>query len=430
MSKKLFSVFVLLVAMSMLAAACGGTGGTDTDTDSSSGAEETDGGGESEAIACEEGTYKIAYQGPLTGDYAALGENMVRGIDLAVQQVNEGEVDLPSGKSLPEGVELEVAEFDSQGSPDQAPALAQQIAGDETILAVDGPAFSGETNAAGPILDEAGVLFVSPSATGTDLTEQGWTHFFRTVATDAAQGPVAAQFIAEELGATKVAVIDDSSDYGKGLADLVASSLEELGAEVVSRQGVEAGQQDYSAAVGQVAQSGAEAVFFGGYYSEAGLIRKQLAEQGGEDITFVSDDGTYDPAFVETAGEEAAEGSYVTYPGVNPDDADPEFVSGFEELSGEAPGAFSVEAYQNAILIADAIANAGCDREGITEYVRNFEGNVLGKDISFDEKGDIATQAYNVFKVEGGAFQFETEVAAPGGGESSGGEEATEEATE
>ena len=432
MSKKLFSIFVLLVAMSMLAAACGGTGGG---TGSGSGGEEpsegADGGSEETAgVECEEGTYKIAYQGPLTGDYAALGENMVRGIDLAVEQVNNGEAELPSGKSLPEGVELEVAEFDSQGSPDQAPALAQQIAGDETILAVDGPAFSGETNAAGPILDEAGVAFVSPSATGTDLTEQGWTHFFRTVATDAAQGPVAAQFIAEELGATKVAVIDDSSDYGKGLADLVASSLEELGAEVVERQGVEAGQQDYSAVVGQVAQSGAEAVFFGGYYSEAGLIRKQLAEQGGEDITFVSDDGTYDPAFVETAGEEAAEGSYVTYPGVNPEDADPEFVSGFEELSGEAPGAFSVEAYQNAVLIADAIANAGCDREGITEYIRSFDGEVLGKQISFDEKGDIATQAYNVFKVEGGAFQFETEVAAPGGGESGGDEAATEEATE
>lgn len=420
MSKKIAGMLALLAALSMLAAACGGTP-TETDdeeTDAPAESEPATDATESEAATtggaeCTEGTYKIAYQGPLTGDYAALGENMVRGIELAVEQANNGEAELPGGGTLPEGVTLEVAEFDSQGSPDQAPALAQQIASDETILAVDGPAFSGETNASGPIFQESGVPFVTPSATNPDLTQQGWDFFFRTVATDAAQGPVAARFIAEELGAENVAVLDDSSDYGKGLADLVESSLEELGATVVERQGVEAGQQDYSAVVGQVAQSGADAVFFGGYYSEAGLIRRQLVDAGATDIVFVSDDGTFDAEFINVAGDEAAEGSYVTYPGANPSEADPAFLSEFQELAGADPGAFSIEAYQNALLITDAIATVGCDRTAIRDHIRDFSGTVFGKDISFDENGDIATQSYNVFKVTDGEWGFEAEVAPP-----------------
>ncbi len=138
MSKKLFSMFTLLLALSMLLAACGGTPGTEETEEASGTTDGAEAAGGTEAAGCEPGTYKIAYQGPLTGDNAALGTNMINAIELAITQANEG-------GELPEGVTLEAARFDSQGNPDQAPPLAQQAVADEAILAMVGPAFSGET---------------------------------------------------------------------------------------------------------------------------------------------------------------------------------------------------------------------------------------------------------------------------------------------
>jgi branched-chain amino acid transport system substrate-binding protein len=239
--KRRLPLIVLLLVLSLVAAACGsdtvGSGDpsedssdtespSDTDTESEEPTEDDTTGGGGDLT----GDFKIAYQGPLTGDNAALGVNMVRGVELAINELTESG-DLGD-------ITLTIEELDSQGDPAQAPALANQAAADDSVLAVIGPAFSGETAASGPIYEEAGLPFVSPSATNPDLSEEGWTYFFRTVATDAAQGPVAATFITENLGFTQVAVIDDASEYGKGLADIVEESLVEQGAEGVAREGI------------------------------------------------------------------------------------------------------------------------------------------------------------------------------------------------
>ena len=405
MSKKLFSILSLLLVFTLVAAACGGGGGeedTASDTETSG---TTDGATEDTASA---ESVKIAYQGPLTGDNAALGINMLCGIELAMQELNDAG----------ETPTIELMQLDSQGSPDQAPALANQAAGDESVIAVIGPAFSGESAAAGPIYEQAGLPMISPSATNPDLSQNGWTNWFRTVATDATQGPVAAKYIAENLGAEKVAVIDDSSEYGKGLADIVESSLEEAGAEVVFRQGVEAGQQDYSAIVGQVAQSGADAVFYGGYFSDAGLIRKQLVDNGAGDITFVSDDGAFDGGFIEVAGAEAAEGASVTFPGADPLSAPQEFLDGYGEVcDGQAPGAFSIEAYQNTLIVGEALKEGVTDRDGMREFLDNFDQEVFGKQITFTDEGDIAAQTFFIYTVEDGEFVQKEEVSVEAGTE-------------
>lgn len=410
MSKKLLYVLALTLSV-LLLAACGGTPGDDDDTDTTDTTDgATDGTDTAEGDGCPDGTYKVAYQGPITGDYAALGENMINGIQLAIDQATES-------AELGDGVELALAQFDSQGSGDQAPALANQAASDEEIVAMVGPAFSGESQAAGPILNEAGLPFITPSATTPSLSEQGWDFFFRTVGSDRDQGPVAARFIAEDLGATRVAVMDDASDYGKPLADFVEDTLEsEFDVEIVERQGVEAGQQDYSAAVGRVAQSGAEAVFFGGYYAEAGLIKQQLADAGAEDVAFVSDDGTFDDAYFDTAGN-AAENSYVTYPGIDVTSADPEFVDAYNEAYGGDPGAFSVESFQNTRIVIEALASGACEREEIRDFVRDFDGEVAGKQISFGENGDIAAGPFTIYRAEEGEWVVESENVTPPGAE-------------
>lgn len=403
MSKKLFSILSLLLVFTLVAAACGGGDDTASDTESPGTTDEATSdagdGGDVDSV-------KIAYQGPLTGDNAALGQNMLCGIQLAMQELNDaGET--PS---------IELVQLDTQGSPDQAPAVANQAAGDDEVIAVIGPAFSGESAAAGPIYEQAGLPMISPSATNPDLSQNGWTNWFRTVATDATQGPVAAKYIAENLGAENVAVIDDSSEYGKGLADIVESSLEDAGASVVFRQGVEAGQQDYSAIVGQVAQSGADAVFYGGYFSDAGLIRKQLVDNGAGDITFVSDDGAFDGGFIEVAGAEAAEGASVTFPGADPGSAPQDFLDAYGEIcDGKAPGAFSIEAYQNTLIVGEALKEGISDRDGLRDYLDNFDQEVFGKQITFTDEGDIAAQTFFIYTVEDGEFVQKEEVSVEAG---------------
>ena len=347
-------------------------------------------------------TVKIAYQGPITGDYQALGENMVRGVQVAIEELNaSGELD----------VTLELLELDSQADPAQAPALANQAAADPAVIAVVGPTFSGESAASGPIYEEAGLPFISPSATGVDLATNGWKFWFRTVATDAVQGPAAAQFIAENLGATKVAIIDDASEFGLGLANQVETSLTEAGVEIVAREGIEAGGTDFSTVVGTVVQSGAEAVFFGGYYPEAGLLRKQLVENGGEDITFVSDDGTFDPEFINIAGADEAEGCFVTFPGSDPSAVSEEFRTAFADATGgEEPGAYSVEAYQVALLIGEALKSGATDRQGVRDFVADFDGEIFGKHIQFLPTGDSAEQTFYVYQVQGGEWKQVEEI--------------------
>ena len=152
----------------------------------------------------------LAFFGPETGPAAGLGAPIIQGIELAIEEYN-ADADCA----------VELTKFDSQGSPDQAPSLATEAAGNETIVGIVGPAFSGESAAAGPIFAEAGLPTVSPSATNPTLSENGWDTFHRALGNDATQGPAAAKYICDTVGAKSVFVIDDASEYGAGLASIV-----------------------------------------------------------------------------------------------------------------------------------------------------------------------------------------------------------------
>ena len=125
--------------------------------------------------------------------------------------------------------QVKLKQFDSQGSETQAPALAKTAIDDKTVIGIVGPAFSGESKAADPAFNEAGLTTITPSATNPALAKNGWKTFFRALGNDASQGPAAAKYIKDDLKATKVFVMDDASEYGKGLADIVKSDLGRAG---------------------------------------------------------------------------------------------------------------------------------------------------------------------------------------------------------
>ncbi len=338
-------------------------------------------------------TYKIAYQGPLSGDNVALGENMQNGIQLAITEANEsGDYDFT----------VEYVATDDRGVEGQATAAAQLVIDDEDVIAAIGPAFSGPAEVAAPLYGEAGVLAVSSSATNPTLTEQGFPTFLRAVPNDFAQGAGMAQFLAAQDGVEKVILVDNVTPYGEGLAEVAEASLTELGLEV-ERSSVPVDTPDYSGAARTVVQSGADALVYAGYYQTAGPFAASLKDAGFDGIA-VSGDGTNDMQFLSLAGA-ASEGWYLTCPctDATADEATADFAERYQSAFNQPPGTYSAESYDVAQMIISAIAELGAEanRGSLYEAVATGSYEGLTKTFSFDENGEFTNDAIFMYQVQG-----------------------------
>jgi branched-chain amino acid transport system substrate-binding protein len=376
-----------VVAAALLLAGCGGSTGGDTEASGS--------GGGAAGEGCD---VAIGYFGALTGPAANLGIAIRNGVQLAVEQHNAESPDC----------EVELTEYDSQGDENQATGLAVQAINDQSVIGVVGPAFSGESKSAGPIFAEAGLPTITASATNPALADNGWTTFHRMLGNDATQGPAAATYISDVVGAQQVFVVDDASEYGKGLADIVRT---DLGGAVVGNNTIQAGQTDFSSTITAIRASGADAVFFGGYYAEAGLLVSQM-RAAGLDTTFVVADGVKDPAFIEAAGA-AAEGTVITCPCLPPEQ-NPDFFEAYEASVGEAPQTYSAEAYDSANVFLDGIADGVRTREEMLEYIDSYDQPGVTKQVVFDDKGEPAQVSVWAYTVQDGQIVADQEVTAAG----------------
>ncbi|MFI6822543.1 branched-chain amino acid ABC transporter substrate-binding protein [Micromonospora sp. NPDC050187] len=343
---------------------------------------------------------KIAFFGALTGSSAALGINENNGVKLAVEQYNKANADC----------KVELVPLDSQGSPDQAPGLAQKAIDDEKLLGIVGPAYSGESEAAGPLFNEAGLVTITPSATNPTLAKQNWKTFFRAVGNDLSQGPAAGNYIKNVIKAEKVYVIDDQSAYGAGLADEVKKVL---GAAVVGSDKVqgEGKQVDFSAVVTKVKAAGVQAIFYGGYYQEAGLIRKQLTAAG-VTAPLVAGDGVNDAAYITSAGQAAAEGTILTCPCQPATEARGNFIADYKALNGTDPGTYSDTAYDAANILLAGIKAGKTTRPALLEFVKGYSGEGVAASYKFVEGGELDPAQVKVwaFKVTGGKVVPDQEV--------------------
>lgn len=375
-SSKTWRIAAAAVATGLALTACGTTDSNDnTDT----------AGGEN----CD---VNLAFLGPETGDYANLGLNIVNGAKVALDEF-----------SKESDCKVELKEFDSQGNPEKATPLATQIINDDSIVGVIGPTFSGETDATGAAFAEAGLVTVSASATNPDLSQNGWDTFHRLLGNDATQAPAAAKYIKETLGAKKVFVVDDASEYGKYIADGVASELGDL---VVDTDTVQQKQTDFGPTVTKIKASGADALWYGGYYTEAGLLVKQLRAAGWKG-TFLSGDGSNDPGFVEAAGAAAAEGAILTCPCAPSTD---DFIAKYTEVNNTEPGTYSAEGYDAATVLLQGIEDGNTDREALLDWVNNYDDEGLTKHIKWDESGEVSEVVIYAYKVTDGKIAVDTEI--------------------
>lgn len=336
-------------------------------------------------------TYKIAYQGPLSGDNVQLGINMANGVKLAIEQANaSGDYDF----------ELEYLASDDQGLPDKAVTAAQRAIDDQDVVAVVGPAFSGPADTAAEVYAAAGMAALSPSATRADLTTKGYETFLRAVPNDSAQGTGWGKFFAEQ-GAKKVVVVDDKTDYGIGLADVAEQELKAKGVQTV-RQSVPQKTPDYSAAARKVVGANADGLAYAGYYQDAGPFAKKLDEAGFDGIK-VSGDGTRDAKFIGLAGK-ASEGWYLSCPCTDPaaEKATQKFAEDYQKKYNTAAGTYAAESFDATNMIIQAIADQGgeVDREALADALRKAEHKGITKTFSFDDKGEFTNQAIFMYQVK------------------------------
>ncbi|MER5672962.1 branched-chain amino acid ABC transporter substrate-binding protein [Pseudonocardia alni] len=343
-------------------------------------------------------TTTLAYAGALTGSNAQLGVNIVNGVQLAIDQHN---------KANP-NCQVQLKRFDTEGTPDKAPGIVTQVASEQPIVGVIGLPFSGESKATGGIFEQAGLVHLTPSATNPALTKNGWTTFFRALANDNVQGPAAAKFMAGKLGAKKVCVIQDDSDYGVGLAAATNQALQATGIDASCQDKVTTGQKDFAAVVSKIVSAQPQAVFYSGYYAEGAPLDQQLSNRGFTGV-FLGPDGVKDDQFIQLAGD-ASNNAFFTCP-CTPGELIPEFADAYKTVSnGAAPGTYSLEGYDSATILLKAIDSGATDRAAVKNYVKNYDGAGLSKQFKWDSTGELATTAVYGYKVENGKIVYVGEI--------------------
>lgn len=337
----------------------------------------------------------IATVGPITGSLAALGEQYKRGAEMAVADINA------AGGVNGEKLVLEIG--DDACDPKQAVAVANQMAS-KGVKFVAGHLCSGSSIPASKVYEEEGILQISPASTNPTFTDEGGWNVARVCGRDDAQGKVAAGFIAKNYAGKKVAVLDDKSAYGKGLADVTRAELQAANFTVALSESFTAGEKDYTALVSKLKEAGVEGIYIGGYHPEIGIIARQMGEQGLK-ATILSGDSMNNVEFWTIAGN-AGEGLLFTFapePRNLPEAKD--VVAKFK-AAGYDPEGYTLYTYAAIQAYAQA-ANAlkTTDNKKIAEWLRagNDLNTVLGK-LNMDAKGDLKEAKYVWYRFSNGKY--------------------------
>ena len=348
-------------------------------------------------LGCQkkEDVIKIGIAGPITGDQAKMGMDFKNGVSLAVEEWNE------KGGIL--GKKIKVIIADDQHDPKQAVSVANKLV-NEGAIGVIGHFNSSCSIPASDVYNRSGIPMITPASTNPKLTEKGYKGVFRICGRDDQQGKIASDFVINYLNLKDVAILHDKTTYGQGLANEFKKFISGK-VKVVYYGGIIQGDKDFKMVLSAVKEKKPELIFFGGIYPEAGLLVKQAKELGLK-VTFMSGDGTIDPKFIEIAGIQAAEGTYLTF---SPDPKNNSSAKGFIEKyqsKYKEVGPYSIYAYDAANIMLSAIKEAhSTEGKAIINMLHLMEFNgALGK-IMFDSKGDVTVARYVVWITKSGKFE-------------------------
>jgi branched-chain amino acid transport system substrate-binding protein len=326
----------------------------------------------------------------MTGPVASIGEQIRRGAELAAEGINKnGGV---NGKMIKISVQDDVCD------PKQAVGIANRIVS-AGIKFVDGHACSGSSIPATEVYGESNILMMSPASSAPKLTDDaaknGYTTILRLYGRDDAQGRFIGPWIKERYGTKKIAILHDKSAYGKGLADVVKEDLNKAGVKEVLYEGINAGEKDYTAVVNRLRSAGVEFLYFGGYHTEAGLIKRQAADQNYQ-FQLMMGDSLATPEFWSVAGP-AGEGTLFTFPpDARENEAAKAAVEQFKQINF-TPEGFTLFSYAVVQAIAGGISKANStDPAAVAKTLRSATVDTVIGPVSFDEKGDVKNPRYDI----------------------------------
>ena len=330
----------------------------------------------------------VGVAGPITGPNAAFGAQLQKGAEMAVADINA------AGGVNGEQISLSIG--DDVSDPKQGISVANQFVADGVKFVV-GHFNSGVSIPASEVYAENGILEITPAATNPVFTERGLWNTFRVCGRDDQQGEVAGAYIAANFKDAKVAVIHDKTPYGQGLADETTKALNAAGVTEVIYEGVNVGDKDFSALIAKMKEAGVTIVYWGGLHTEAGLIIRQLADQGLK-ATLISGDGIVSNELAAIAGDAVA-GTLNTFgpdPRLNP--ANKDLVEKFR-AAGFEPEAYTLYSYAALqVIAAGAKAAGGNDPQAVAEAVKaNGPFATTIGELGFDEKGDITRPDYVMY---------------------------------
>ncbi len=352
------------------------------------------------SLACAAGaaakTLKIGSVSPLTGPYAADGNDIANGVRAAIDVVQ-------AAGGIPGYDKIELFAEDTACDPKQAVAAANKLV-NEGVVGVVGAYCSSSTIPASEVLNEADIVMITPASTSPKVTERGLPYMFRVCGRDDDQGPAAVKFMKDFLKAKTVFIVDDKTTYSQGLADEVEKVAAKDGIKVLGHDHVNQGDKDYSAVLTKVKEANPDVFYVSMQNSATGALMYIQARRAGITAALMGQDAVYHPQLIEIA-KDAAKGAYLTF-GYT-DKATPEYKK-FEEANkkySEKPGAYSAYAFDCAMALLTAIKEAGSvEPAKIAEKLKSMEMIGASKKLAFKENGDSGSD-YVIFVVEDGVFK-------------------------
>ena len=338
---------------------------------------------------------KIGHVGPLTGQIAHLGKDNENGARLAIEQANEAKIQI-DGKEA----KFTLVAEDDQADPKVGTTVAQKLV-DAKVAGVVGHLNSGTSIPASPIYNQAGIPVISGSATNPKLTEQGFKTQFRVVGRDDQQGPAIANYLAANQKPKLVAVIDDATAYGEGLANEVEKSLKASNIKVLPREKGTDKTTDWKAVLTKLKGRNPDAVFYGGMDATGGPLLKQGKELGIKAV-FSFGDGACTEEMNKLAGP-AADGLICSQAGIPPLASDKKFLDAYKKKFGAEPIIYAPFTYDAANLLIEAMkkANSADPAKYLPELQKISYAGATGP-IAFDDKGDRKDAEITIFTMKGG----------------------------
>jgi len=344
---------------------------------------------------------KIGSAGPLTGPAAAFGKDGENGARLAIEDANK-----KGTKIGGDNVKFELVSEDDQADPRNATTVAQRLA-DGGVKGVVGHITSGAAIPASRIYEKAGIPVITPSATSPKLTQQGYKMTYRLIANDLQQGNALGKFAVNELKAKRIAVIDDRSAYGQGLADAFANAVKAAGGQVVGREVTNDKATDFMAILTKVKATNPDAVFYGGMDSQSGPMTRQM-KQLGMTAKFLTGDGGCTGEMIKMAGDALSASAFCTQAGI-PLEKMPggaAFRAQFKQRYGNDIHVYAPYAYDAANSIIEAMKAAGSvEPAKYQPAMKGLKFQGVSGPVAFDANGDIVGGTVTVYNFKSGKWE-------------------------